>query len=550
MGLLDRITDRAVALGQAVASRVMAPERAARAAELDALEKLYRGTQYEGRGLHPSWDKVPPGQRQAPLRMQKPSVQYELPRLIVNRVAALLFGAGHFPELAFEPDAEGDAEAATAVTKWLTSMADDAALSLRCLAWARGACAAGSGALVWSTCEGRFEFRALRSSRCTPTFDPKRPDRLIGLELRYRFHRNESVLVAGVASSKRVECWHRETWDAIEHVVYDDVPVGDGKEPTWSVSEGGRVEHKLGFVPAVWVKSLADDEEGCADGESVLGGIGALVEDMDRTMSQKSRALRYNLDPERIYYGWTVEQINALRVGGDASTKLPAKDKGTAVELLEMSDAPHATAEAHVAGQRARALEVSRVVSPDADKVLAAAHSGAAIRLLYAPTLELLGELQQTFGRALRSILEQILLAIRDGLLVGAVIPAPPALPAGRVTLLWGDTFEPTPEDLTAIGTFVAGLYEKGLLARETAVRYLAPYVGVRDVAAELERLDEEAETDGAVRREALAALSGKPAEKPGDAKDPEQGESDDDGELSKDVPKPPGAPAAPAPTE
>ena len=42
------------------------------------------------------------------------------------------------------------------------------------------------------------------------------------------------------------------------HVVYQDVPVGDGKEPSWIVAD--EVVHGFGFVPAVWCKNLDDGE--------------------------------------------------------------------------------------------------------------------------------------------------------------------------------------------------------------------------------------------------------------------------------------------------
>src|SRR4051812_44665703 len=105
MGIVDRAIDGVVRIGEGVVARVMSSpamesRRAKRLAEYD---RLYRGEQYEGRGLSTPWDKAPTGGKRIPLRQQKPSVQYDLPRVIVDRPTALLFGEGRAPEITFDP---------------------------------------------------------------------------------------------------------------------------------------------------------------------------------------------------------------------------------------------------------------------------------------------------------------------------------------------------------------------------------------------------------------------------------------------------------------
>lgn len=537
MGLLDSLTDRVVAYGQGVMARVLAPSMSSRARALDELERLYQGQQYQGRGLSDPWDKAPPGRR-VPLRNQRPSVQYDLPRPIVDRPTALLFGEGRFPEITFEPSArppKGDAAAEEAAetqvgatNAWLAAIVDEGGLQQVALTWARQGARLSSACLTWCVVDGEFEFEAHATRHCTPTFHAQKRTRLVRLEKRYK----HTVAVEEIHAGARVvierEYWHREVWDAQSHVVYHDALVTD-REPSWV--EADRVEHGFGFVPGVWLKNLDDGEPGRVDGLSLLDGIGDVIEDIDRTLSQKSRAVRYNQEPEKVYFGLRDEDKGKIEVtGGGATRGLPSKKDGGDVQLLELKGDGQRTAEEHIVAQRGRVLEVTRVVMPDPERLLAASKSGAALRILFSPTLELVGELRQSYGRALRQVFEQILTAVRQGLLgaLGALRTPPPAvIPPGKVCLLWGDPFEPTPQDLLQIAQTCQALRQAGLVDRETLVRWLASYLGVRDVRAVLERLDAEAEK-AAKAAAAAPPTTSPPGKPPAPVPNPPDRENDD----------------------
>jgi hypothetical protein len=508
MSLLDRITDRVVAYGQGVVTRVLSGAMdATRSKALDELDALYRGRQYEGRGLAPAWDKAPQGARRVALRQQKPSVQYDLPRVIVDRPAAMLFGEGRMPAITFDPaekpaataDANGDGvpDAAAEINGWFDAIADEGDLAPQCLVMARQGEAIGSGAMTWAVVEGEFEFQAHKASDCVPTFHPRKRGRLTRLEKRYKFKRAIQELQAGVLVTIEREFWHREVWDEQTHTVFQPAAVAaDGREPTWAVADA--TTHGFGFVPGAWVKNIDDGEPSRVDGVSLLDGIADLTEDIDRTLSAKSRAIRYNQDPERVYFGLKPEDVQRLQVGGGASTSLPKKTDGADVEVLELKGDGQRLGEEHVVAQRGRVLETTRVTMPDPERLLAAAKSGVALRLLFAPTLELVGELRQSYGRALRTIFNQILRAAREGKLgaLGALATPPPArIPGGKAKLTWGRIFDPTPEDLEIIARAASTLYAAKLMDRETLVRWLSNYLDIKDVQAVLRRLeDEEAE--------------------------------------------------------
>lgn len=496
MGLLDRITDGVVAWGQGVVTRIAAPMREERERMLAAREAMYRGEQYQGRGLAPSWDKAPIGGRRVPLRLQRPSVQYDLPKLSVRRVTSLLFGEGRHPTIAFELRDEGAEDSAqdTAsetiekdVAKWLSDIAEKGELWRKALLWARLSLAMGSGCFVWSVVDGDVEFRVLRSLHCTPTFDKRRPGRLVALDLRYRFPRE----VEERGAVRVVDHWHRETWTPEAHTVFVEVPCQPGKEPAWIVDE--EVQHGLGCVPAVWVRPFDDADEGAFDGESMFTDIEDMVEDIDRVLSQKSRALRYNLDPTRVWFGLTETDEAKVRNADGPAVSVSSKTEGADVTQLELNGSSLEVAESHANAQRARALETLRIVSPDPDKLLAAANSGRALEILYAPMLELAGELRTAFGAAVKQLFGQILDAARGPLAArGALTLQPPALPAGAVCLHWGRYFAPTSLDQQTATTVATGAVSGGLLDRESATRWLCRELGISDVDAVLRALEEE----------------------------------------------------------
>ncbi len=504
MGLFDRITDSVVAWGQSVVTRVASPLREERERMIAAREALYRGEQYEGRGLAPSWDKTAPGSKRVPLRFQRPSVQYDLPKLSVRRVTSMLFGEHRTPHLGFELVDEGPEDSAQdeasedvekEVAEWLEDLAKRSHLWRKCLVWSRLGCAAGSACMVWSVIDGDLEFRPLRSQHCTPVFDPRRPGRLVGLELRYKFPKVvRETARDGTVVERCVDYWHRETWDAERHTVYQDAPVDDrGREPVWTVAD--EVLHKLGRVPGVWVRAFDDADEAAIDGESIFEGVEDLIEDIDRTLSQKSRALRYNLDPTRVWFGLTEQDEARVRGADGPAVSVSSKTDGADVTQLELNGSSLGVAEEHANAQRARALETTRVVSPDPDKLLAAANSRVALELLYAPMLELVGELRSTFGAALEELLGQIIDAVRSGPLSarGALTIRPPlALPAGNVCLGWGQHFEATIAEQSAAASTASLLVSDRLLDRETAVKWVCRRLGIGDASAVLRALEEQ----------------------------------------------------------
>lgn len=474
-------------------------EEQSRFERLAALAAQYEGEQYEESGLAPPWTKQRTGAPRVPIRFQQPSVQYDLAKVIVDRPSALLFGEGRFPHIAFE-NAPGESD--KEVDAWLAAIAEEGGLQAACLLWAQLAGVRGSGVITWCVAdngdgEGEFCFEAHKSEYCKPTFHQYNRRRLILLEKRYKFIKEIEEPVDGKLVLKHVEYWHREEWTETEHCVYDEVPVGEGREPRWTVSPENRVIHNYGRVPARWVKTLDNGEPGDCDGYALIAGLTDVFEDIDRTLSHSGRALHYNLEPDKVYTGLPLDQTTKkpMVVGGGGSTSLP---EGADAKILEMTGSALERAEERIDAQRGRALETSRVVVPDADTIARAATSGAAQRMLLAPTLELVGQLRTTFGRALRDMLVDILAVARAGKLTALGVlatPPPGAISRGRVKLTWGQLVDPTPQDLQLMSAAAASLKVSRVFDHETILRILAPYYGIQDIQQVLANVElEEAE--------------------------------------------------------
>lgn len=511
------------AISNAFTAKPKAPriEDSPRFQRLQEFERTYWGEQYDHRGLSPSWDKLTPG-RYVPLRSQKPSTQYDLPRLIVDRPTSMLFGEGRFPELELTPLVEG--QDVTDVNKWLSNISEEGDLPHCMLIASRQGARLGSAVITWSLVEGEFDFEPHLAIFCKPTFHPRKRRQLTALEKRYKFKREVEVMSSEGVRYQTKDFWHRETWDENSHIVYVDclVPV-DGSEPFWEIAD--QVDYGYGRCPAVWIKNLDDADPSDIDGVSLLEGLGDMTEDIDRTLSQKSRAVRYNQDPERVYFGLTKEMAASIKIGGGATTILPAKP-GADVELLELQGEGQRIAEEHVISQRGRTLETARVIAPDSERLLAAARSGAAMRILFSPMLELVGEMRTSYGRGLRDMLFMILDLARRGKLVAdgfaLATPPPASIPDGKLKNLWGRFFEPTVDDLSAVATAMQTLSASGLLDHETILHIFASYLGIKDVAHVMQKAQAEAEEKSLNEQSDMMGMprAGKGKGKPKPAKD------------------------------
>jgi hypothetical protein len=231
-----------------------------------------------------------------PLAAATPSVQYDLAKLDRRSADRAAVRRGSIPvdhvrtgELRRRPTPAADDDR-RGVNAWLATSPRKAVSRPTALVWSRQGGALGSACLTWCIVEGEFEFEAHKSKHCTPTFHPRKRSK--SGEAREALHlpkpEESRSDHAGAHHVREVDYWHRETWDETAHIVLRDVPVGDGKDPTWI--EDDAAVHGFGFVPGRVGEELDDGEPSSIDGVSLIEGLDRTCSKTSTARSRRSRA--------------------------------------------------------------------------------------------------------------------------------------------------------------------------------------------------------------------------------------------------------------------
>jgi len=460
-----------------------------RAAYLRLLSAYYAGTQYQHlpRAWHENTDRS--GQP-IDFRQRRPSNVLPLPRQIVDTFCRALFGSGRRPKasIADTPGSDDDT--------LLSDLIAEAKIDSTFADATRRALATGSGIVVWKVLAGKVRCEAWDSAACETVFKPGEPDELESVDYRYTYSRE--VRDPQTGQRRPEEFWHRETITASTWVVYAEVEAREGIEPQWALEQ--TVEHDMGFCPAVWVRigEPAGAPCGQGDGTGVFAPYLDLIDDLNYISSQQGRALFYALDPQVVLSGVAEGDVELLKGGKNAWT-LP---KDAKAELLESDHAYVGAAAERMKELRKSILDAAGLVELAPESVRGA-HSGSALELLLSPQIARVDELREQVGGPLGRLLEQILAALGGPALAPARVrvevrdrrpkragrkPRSPAAP--RVVLTWGSHTPRTASDALTAADAATKATTAGAVSRESAARFLAPYMGVEDVEADQARVD------------------------------------------------------------
>lgn len=432
-----------------------------------------------------------------PIRQRRPSVRYNLCRVVVDDAVGLVFSEGHFPA----PSSE-DAQARAALARIVRGAGlqgvmleaatlgsvGSAAIQMRVLK------AAGAGAY------GLF-FEPRCTQYLTPRFEPACPDRLLEIVERYKVRGEDLDPAYGLAPDRmKATYWFQRRWDGEAETWFWPQPVEDaarGEPPR--IDETRSVRHGLGFTPWVWVRNLPgklrliDAAPGAGAYSEVDGActfaaaIEAMIE-VDYQLSQAGRGLKYSMDPTLV-----IKEPAAPADEAQTLVKGPASaivlDAAGDAKMLEIGGEAFTVVLDYVRALREFGLESIHGNRAEPQK-LAAAQSGRAMELMNQTLIWLADRLRVSYGEgALRALLRMALAAnARFPIALGGE-PLGPVDPAAPVSLIWPDWYPPTPADRQADAGALATLAAAGLISRETAVGSLAGDYDIEDVAAELERI-------------------------------------------------------------
>lgn len=487
-----------------------------RAHTLNVYQRVLEGAIYEHLPYSFHQERSP-SQEYVPIMARRPSVRTNLCRVVVEDVAALVFGESHFPKVDCGDD--------TACEAALLRLSKDAKLNdVMVDAITRGSI--GSVAVqmrVLKQREGKDRYRAFfevhDTEHLTPTWDPTCPDRLIKISQRFKA-KGSALRAEGYTigdDEGGLDFWFGRDWDEHEETWWQPWPVS--AEDVTPVRDDARsVKHDLGFCPWVWIRNLpgrlrllSDSASTTSamrfsdiDGVSTFAASIETVTQIDYLLSQGGRGLKYSMDPMLM-----LKEPAAPLDGNGEILKGPANAlvmsaQGDA-KLLEMSGAGFTTMLEFVRTLRETALEAIHGNRASPEK-LSAAQSGRAMELLNMALIQLAEKKRSTYGEgALLSLYRMVLAANQKFPLWASGQALGDFPPETALTLKWQPWFAPTYQDRKDMALTVTEHRKSHTMSRDTAVKSIAGIYDIEDPAAELARIA----ADEAAEVELLKALEG-----------------------------------------
>lgn len=457
-----------------------------RVATLELYRRVLDGTLYDGL-RHEFHEERADNGEYIPVAKRRPSVRYNLSRLVVQDSIALLFGEGRFPAIGCEDAAVHDALADVVEESGLQTVMIEAAL--------RGA--VGSVAVLMRVLSGRLFFDVLDTQFLTPEWRPDAPDTLLRVIERYKV-RGEDLRERGYAIADEdlsVRFWFSRAWDAEAETWFVPQKLDDDTPPKPDLAR--TVRHALGFVPMVWIKNLPSGND--IDGACTFRAAIETQIEIEYQLSQAGRGLKYSSDPTLLIKEPAADDGPLVR---SAANALVVSEKGDA-KLLEIGGtASHAVIE-YARALRELALESIHGNRANADR-MTAAQSGRALEMLHQPLIWLADKLRTSYGtQGLLPLLRMVLAARRKMPLMVMGEPMPEMAAKTRLSLVWPPWFSRTDSDRHQQAGTLAQLHDAGLISRETAVSIVAGEYDQPDADAEMSRIaaDEAAEDARAAAR-------------------------------------------------
>jgi hypothetical protein len=443
--------------------------KTARFRDINALESIFEGKQYEGR---PDWWTGRKGNRgdAVPLRERKPCIIYKLPKASVQQVSRFLFGEKRFPKISVEsvreepkeqPDIEGLPEKpeplertpdpnfpelerpeADFLSEWIGKLVEFANLEPMMRAVAVKAIACKTAVVVVEVDRGEFRLTLPRPQDCWAQFadgDPTHEvERLLWC---YEFDKEVADETGKPVCKRHI---FRREYDATSVYVYDDVELEHGKDIEWGPPTA--TAHGLSFCPVLWIRNEPEYGAG-VDGRSLFEDLGDEFEALDMALSRRHQGIIYLGVPQLVETGVEPgdgpsedgrKAIGAGPVGyggGEYKVAPPARriapdsvwtyeGKEVDVKLLETSGKAFEVGTAHVNDIRSRLLETMGIVLTSMADTVSRVSTGAEmsarfLALAHAPLIALVQEYRHAWWpyglRPLLLMLMRMTLELADG---------------------------------------------------------------------------------------------------------------------------------------
>jgi hypothetical protein len=515
--------------------------RTARFREIEKLEKVYLGKQYDGRA---DWwtGTRKPGEDEVPLRERKPCIIYRLPKAATEQVVRFLFGEKRFPKISFEVNdgdssfpAVSDSDAA-ALQKWTATLIEHAQVQPGMRAIAKKAIACKTSVVIVELEDGKFRLTLPRPQDCHVQFQTGSPDKPVE-KLVWCYQFDKEVADESGAPCERRHIFRRE-WDTSNVYVYEDVEIVPGKTIEWGAPTVAA--HGLSFCPVLWIRNETDHCEG-VDGESLYEGLIEEFEALDMSLSRRHQGIIYlgapqlvetgvepgdgpdatgrKAGPEGYSGGEYAVAPKARRIAPDSVWTYEGEK--VSVELVETSGKAFEVGTAHVNDIRSRVLETMGVVLTSMADTVSRVTTGADmsarfLALAHAPLIALVQEYRHTWWpKGLRPILSMMMRMTHEATRSGQMVAIPGTDKVAGIlarfstasgwqdpimTAHWGKFFDPSSQEISTSVDATVKAKDGGLISHETAVEFNSHDFGVDSV--ETEMLEIEADEAKAVERE------------------------------------------------
>ncbi len=402
--------------------------------KLDKYDRLLDGTFYDHLA-YAFYDELKPGTQDAiPIIERRPSAQFRLPRMVARWTSRKLFAGRHAPRVR-HPDTDTSAQ----IESFLDSMGFWPTMLEAAYYGSVGAVA------VTFRLNPEPSLKVWRAKYCEPTFSDD------GGLTRLRIHYVTSAQALRKMGAEGLESnesyWFIRDYLSDREVTYAPVahrdwnPVEGFQEEGKSLTEWKTYEHGLGFVPGHWFTNLAggDAPDGaCTWADAIPNSI-----EIDYTMSQMGRGVRYNAAPQLVIKGQVLNgdvvrgPMNYIHLEADKKSD-DGSLMGSSASLLEMSGGGMEASLRLIDHLRNMALEQIAASRKDPEK-LKGPMSGRAMEFLDEDSDDLVMELRSHYGD---------LGALP---LIAKLIRATDGPETGNLSLHWPRLFQPTPDDLASM---------------------------------------------------------------------------------------------------
>jgi hypothetical protein len=442
-----------------------------RARKLEYLWRVYHGRQYDVMPF--PFNQETRGETYIPLRDRRPSVRYNLAKIIVKKTTAMMFSGRHWPQVTTDDQT---------FTDWLDSFYDAfnfSAFSTRVATYG----SIGSVVPVFRIGKStpgaeqkvRLTLDVWHARDCCPHFNDDGD--LEEVMLKY-LSDAETLRIMGMDpgpnESPTSKWWYRRRLTRMQDITYRPTAQGEREDKALIAIPERTYDHNLNIVPALWVRNLPTEDDNSVDGTSTFGDAIDFFIEIDYQLSQCGRGLKYNADPELA----VKEPLGRADGSGpnttytrSASSVLELAKDGDA-KLLEMTGNGQKIAIEFVEKLRNFALEVMRGSRKDPQRALSHAQSGKLAEMLEDDLIGLGTELRASYGRAyLIPFTQKILAALKANGMGGQIVENLTPELASSIRLEWGPWFEPTSTDHVQMQQALREAVQQGTLDLDTATR-------------------------------------------------------------------------------